>query len=112
MTLQQIESLNLGIKMDAKVELMINAALEWLTENTTIDTEDIEHLPFGARLFLIKFCELNGTQSGVASESIEGLSLSYSTSDTNALLWDIADRLLGKYLKGQVRFVAAGQKYK
>lgn len=112
MTKEQIASLKLGITVDTKTELMLNAALEWIAEYTTIDTTDIENLPAGAKLFMTKFCEINGIQGGVASESIEGLSLSFNTGDKASLLMDIAETLMGKYLKGQVRFVQATKRWR
>lgn len=112
MTKQELTSLNLGLNLDAKTEIMLNAGIEWLEENTTIDTADIEKFPSGAKLFLIKFCDIQKLHTGVSSESIEGLSLSFDTSNKSDLLWQLADELLGKYLKGQVHFVAATSRWK
>lgn len=112
MTKQELINLDLGLNVDTKTEIMLNAGLEWLAENTTIDTANTEKFPSGAKLFLIKFCDIQKMQVGVASESIEGLSLSFNTGNRNDLLWQLAEELLGSYLKGRVRFVAASSRWK
>lgn len=111
MTQDELKKLNLGLTIDAQTEIILNAGLEWLANNTTIDTANIEKIPSGAKLFLIKFCDIQKMQTGVASESIEGLSLSFDTSNKSDLLWQLADQLLGSYLKGCVRFVAATRRW-
>lgn len=113
MTKTQIENLNLGIApIDARAEIVINSGIDWLSENTTIDTADINNIPNCAKLFLIKFFDLQMLSVGVTSESIEGLSQSFDTSDKSALLWQIAEELLGNYLKGRVRFVPSTNRWR
>lgn len=108
MTKTQIESLNLGVELDTMTELIISTGVDWLKENTTINTEDIDNFPNCAKLFLIKFCDIQNMKTGVTSQSIEGLSQSFDTRDKNSMIWQLADSLLGGYLNGgQVRFVAA-----
>ena len=112
MTNEELTKLNLGLTLDATTEIVLNAGIEWLAENTTIDTTNIENYPSGAKLFLIKFNDIQKMQAGVASESIEGLSLSFNTGDKSDLLFQFAETLLGSYLKGRVRFVAATSRWK
>ena len=113
MTQEALTKLNLGLTLDTKTEIILNAGVEWLAENTTIDTANTDKFPSCAKLFLIKFCEIQNIQTGVASESIEGLSLSFdSSSNKNDLLWQIAEELLGSYLKGRVRFVPATRRWR
>lgn len=111
MTNAELEKLNLGLTLDAKTEITLNAGIEWLAENTTIDTANTDKFPSGAKLFLIKFCEIQNMQTGVSSESIEGLSLSFDTGNRSGLIWQLAEELLGSYLKGRVRFVAASSRW-
>lgn len=112
MTKQEIENLNLGISpIDSKAELIINAGVEWLADNTTIDTTAFNDFPSSVKLFLVKFYEIQKTPTGVTSESIEGLSHSFSSADKNDLIMQFADELLGKYLVGKVRFVNASPKW-
>lgn len=111
LTVEQIAALNLGVDTDAKSVITINAALEWIQDHTTIDTSDIDKLPACAKLFMIKFAEIGNMQSGVSSESIEGLSLSYGD-NKSGMIWDAAYELLGAYVKSPVRFVAAENRWK
>ena len=111
MTNAELEKLNLGLTIDAKTGITLNAGIEWLAENTTIDTANTDKFPSGAKLFLIKFCEIQNMQTGVSSESIEGLSLSFDTGNRSDLIWQLAEELLGSYLKGRVRFVAASSRW-
>ena len=112
MTKEELTKLNLGLTIEATTEIFLNAGIEWLENNTTIDTANVENFPNVAKLFLIKFCEIQKMQTGVSSESIEGLSLSFDTSSKNDLLWQIADELLGHYLIGRVRFVPATNRWR
>lgn len=111
MTSQELALLDLGIPLNARVEIILNAGLEWIAENTTIDTKDTDNFPSCAKLFLITYHDIQQMKVGVASESIEGLSLSFNSSDRSALLWQSAEELLGNYLKGRVRFVSASRRW-
>ncbi len=113
LTSEQIQNLNLGIApLDARAVLQVNAALEWLAENTTIDTADLENLPSCAKLFMIKYTEISNMRTGVTSESIEGLSQSFGNGNQTNLIWDTASDLLGAYIKSRIRFVTAERKWK
>lgn len=112
-TLEQFKAQNINIK-DA---LIGNAALEFIAENTTLkvdlnDAKTLEALPFTAKVFITKYCEVVSPSSAVASESIEGLSLSFRSGAKSDMIWDLADALLGDYLKGRVTFVAASSKWR
>ena len=100
----------IGLDVD---ELMGNAAIEWLADNTIIDTTDITKLSASARLFITKYAEINGKQSGVASESIEGLSQSFATTNKEGMIWDEAISILGaSKLKSNVKFYSAKSKWR
>ena len=107
MTAQQIANLNLGLALDAKTVITVNAALEWIRDNTTINIKDTANIPACAKLFILKFNEISNLRVGVTSESIEGLSQSFRTDNTSALIWDAAHELLGSYIVSQVRYVQA-----
>lgn len=117
MTSQLVENLKLGISpIDDRTTLVIESGLEWIKQNTTlefdIDSEDdLKALPACARLFLVKFFDVQMLSTGISSESIEGLSQSFDTSDKSAMIWQFAEELLAPYLKGNVRFVAATAKW-
>lgn len=118
MTAQQIELLKLGIApIDERTTLTIECGLEWVKRNTTLEfdinnDEDIKALPSCVRLFLVKYFDINMLSVGVSSESIDGLSQSFSQSSKEAMIWDIALSTLGDYVKSPIRFVTAQRKYK
>lgn len=116
MTNAQAEVLNLGLPNNAETLLMIESALNWVLDNTTLKfdidkDEDLKALPAQVRLFVLKYNELMSISAGVASESIEGLSQSFNSGDKSALLWEIAESLLGKWLVSPVKFVAATNRW-
>lgn len=106
---QTILPTDLGLPDDVQTQIMIESGIEWLNENTTIDTE--EALPSVAKLFLIKFVEMQSVGGGVVSESIEGMSQSYGTSNKNDMLWEYAESLLGGFLKSRIKFVTAEKRW-
>lgn len=109
---------NAGIPLsgsDASAALKATAALEWLKENTTltVDPEDpgsVEKLPATAKLFIGKYVEILSLKTGVSSQSIEGLSLSYATVGQDTMLWQLASTLLGGYLR-QARVFPAKRRW-
>lgn len=112
MTKEQAAKLNLGIPLNDSVLLIVESALTWVLDNTTLDfdinkDEDLTQLPANVRLFVVKYHELMSTSEGVTSESIEGLSQSFNTSNKSGLIWQIAESLLTKWLKSPVSFVPA-----
>lgn len=115
---EQIELLELGISpIDARVILVIESGLEWVKANTTLNfdvnnDEELKSLPAGVRLFLVKFFDVNMLSGGVSSESIDGLSQSFDTTDKSALIWQFAQELLSPYLKSQISFVAAQRRWR
>lgn len=117
LTIEQVESLKLGIKpINEKTVLIVESGLEWVKENTTLEfdlnnVEEIKALPSCVRLFLIKFFEINKQRAGIASESISGLSQSFNSGDISASIWQFAEELLSPYLKGRVSFVAASSRW-
>lgn len=89
---------------DTSEVLKAIAALEWISANTSLevdpeDPESIGKLPATAKLFVGKYAEVMSLRAGVSSQSIEGLSMSYDTTDKGAMLWQLASALLGKYLR-------------
>lgn len=117
MTAQQIELLHLGISpIDDRVILTVEAGLEWVKANTTLEFDmnndkDLTALPSAVKLFLVKFFDINMLSTGVSSESIEGLSQSYDTGDKSAMIWQFATELLSPYLKSQINFIPAQRRW-
>ncbi len=118
MTREQVENLKLGIApIDERVILIVESGLEWLLRNTTLEfdienDEELQALPSSVRLFLTKFFDVQMLGTGVSSESIEGMSQSFDTSDKNAMIWQFAEELLDGYLISRVRFVAAEKRWR
>lgn len=113
LTKEQIESLKLGIApIDDRAILTISAGIEWIAQNTTIDTADLENLPASAKLFLTKYFDIQRIKAGVTSQSIEGLSQSFDTSDKSAMIWQFAEELLSGYLKSRVQFISAQKRWR
>lgn len=118
MTAEQIELLHLGISpIDDRVILIVESGLEWVKRNTTLEfdvnnDEELQSLPSCVRLFLVKFFDIQMLSAGVTSESIEGLSQSFDTSDKSGMIWQFAEELLYPYLKSRIRFVAAEPRWK
>ena len=99
----------IGLEID---EITGNAAIEWIADHTTIDTTDISNLSASAKLFIKKYGEINEKISGVASESIEGLSQSYVTTNKENMLYDEAISILGiSKMKSNVKFYSAKSKW-
>lgn len=101
---------------DAVALLQAEAALDWMKEHTTLtfdkaDAASIEALPACAKLFVMKFSEAIKRREGVASQSIEGLSQSFSTTDKSTLIFQLANTLLGDYLKSQVQVFPAKRRW-
>lgn len=117
MTIEQVENLDLGITpINSRNKLIIESGLEWVKENTTLEFdinsgEGVDILPPSVKLFIVKFFDVQMLSVGVTSESIQGLSQSYDTSDKNALIWQLAEGLLYPYLKSRIRFVTAKKRW-
>lgn len=112
-TLEQFKENGIAVSS----ELIGNAALEYIADNTNLivdinEVETLKALPFSAKLFISKYDEVVSTSSVVASESIEGLSQSFKTGDKSDMLSDLLNTYLGSYLKGKIQFVPATRRWK
>jgi len=101
---------------DAVAVLRAEAALDWMLEHTTLqfdkaDAASIEALPACAKLFVEQYSDIIKRRVGVASQSIEGLSQSFSTTDKSSEIMQVANSLLGAYLKSQVRVIPAKRRW-
>lgn len=106
------DGLPLDVK-DTETRIMVDAAISWVRENTTLVIDPTAELPSNVKLFVVKFCDLMSTSVGVASESLGGMSQSFSTSGGTALiLSDLATQLFGADYKGRNRFVSAVSRWK
>lgn len=118
MTDKQVENLKLGIEpIDARTILLVESAFNWINDNTTLvidynDDQALTKLTPNVKLFVVKYVDIMTLSTGVASESIEGLSQSYDTSSKSNLLWQYASELLGNYMKSQMSFTSSKSRWK
>lgn len=101
----------LSLPLDSTDELAVSSAIAWLKENTTLDTDNLENLPSEARLFVVKYCEILSASGGVTSESIAGMSQSFDSKTLTQKIWEYANALIPQYLKSQVSFKSAVNKW-
>lgn len=114
MTAEEFKSLGLLVESDA--QLYIEAGLEWLRDNTTLevditDMESIKALPSSARLFLVKFCEIYSRDIGITSESVGSMSQSFTSESMAGRTLDLARQLLKAWLKPGVRFIPCQRRW-
>lgn len=118
MKVEELIAAGIPISGDDAMELLrAEAALDWMAQSTTLkfdkaDVESIKALPACAKLFVVKFGETMRLKSGVTSQSIEGMSQSFDTSEgTDDLIMALAKSLLGNYLKSQVTIYQAKRRW-
>lgn len=85
--------------------LLADAALEWITEHTTL--KSAAELPPSAKVFLLKYMVLMQQSTGVTSESLAGMSQSFDTTEKGLQLVQLARELMGAYMNSDVHFVSA-----
>lgn len=117
MTKEHVQKLDLGIApIDSRTILMIESGFLWINDNTTLDIDYndqivLDGLSANVKLFIIKYFDLMSMTTGVTSESIEGLSQSFDTSNKSDLLWQYAYELFPNNLKSQMSFTSAKRKW-
>ncbi len=118
LTLDDFQAAGIPLQGDGQtVLLQANAAAEWLAANTTLsldplDAASLQALPSTAKLFIAQFCALVNKPIGVTSESIEGLSQSFSSGDRSNDIWVLADSLLSDWIPSQVGIFPAKQRWR
>lgn len=117
MTVEELTAASIPLTgNDAASVLRAEAALDWMLEHTTLEfnkanMESINALPACAKLFVGQYSDIMKRRMGVTSQSIEGLSQSFSTTDKSIEIMQIANSLLGAYLKSQVRVIPARRRW-
>lgn len=107
-----LKSLPLDME-DKETAIMVDAALEWVSENVSLKLDpEATELPNTVKLFVVKYCELMSQPTGVASESLGGMSQSFTTSNGAAALGNLAEQIFGAAYKGRNRFIAAISRWK
>lgn len=110
-TAEQIVQAGIFPEADLQDCLWVESGLGWLRVHTTlpIDNISLEELPAGAKLFLQKYCDVMEC-GGVKSESIEGLSQSFTDDSAESILIQLAQNLLPEYFTS-FRFVPKMQQW-
>lgn len=107
--------INAGIPIDdaPTAALYAAAALDWIECNTTlvVERDKLDSLPAGAKLFILKYGSIMSTDTTVTSESLGGMSQSFSAESRSNLLYDLATEFLGDYMKSAVSFVPATSRW-
>ena len=98
---------------DAATAVMVDAALDWVARNTTVEIDQEAELPANVKLFVVKYCDLFGQTAGVASESLGGMSQSFTGSGSLGMtLAALARQLFGDAYTGGSRFIVAGNRWR
>lgn len=112
--------LNMGIPLngdDTVASLHAEAALDWMQEHTTLEfdkakMESIAALPACAKVFIVKYVEVLQRTTGMISQSIEGMSMSFDASeDISTTILKLAQTLLQNYLRSQVQAFPAKRRW-
>lgn len=103
---------SIGLADTPENNLNVESALEWLTRSTTLDI-DKENLSPSVKLFVLKYSQLMTNHTGIASESISGLSQSFETGRSlESQLYDLASSIFGNdCLKSTVTVLSGEDKW-
>ena len=115
MTAEEFKSL--GLPVPDSAQLYVEAGLEWLRDNTTLnadfaDMETIKALPSSARLFLVKFCEICERDPGITSESVGPMSQSFTADSVAKQTAALARQLLKAWLRSNVQFIPCQRRWR
>lgn len=103
---------SIGLAETPENALYARSAIEWINEHTTlkIAADDPEKLSAGVRVFVLKYSQLMTSHTGVASESISGLSQSFVTGQSLEMrIYELAIALLGVNCLKSTVTVRAGE---
>lgn len=112
LTNEQAQRLKLSPLNDETILLAENA-LEWINGNTKI-TVDLDDVQANVRLFVSKYIEVMGSSIGVTSESIGGLSQTFSSASKTDMLIELANAIFGEenVTAGKVTFTPAKRRWR
>ena len=87
----------LGVANTPENSIYAETALYWLKVNTYVEIdESFENVQSAVKLFVLKYIQLMSIQAGVSSESISGLSQSFTTGQSiRVQLRSLAAELFG-----------------
>ena len=107
------EFMTLGVPVEATSEnvLAVESGLAWISKNTSFVQAKGEELPGNVKMFLVKYVEIICRNGTVTSESLAGMSQSFSTEEIGSLLRQYAETLLGEWYKGGAKFIPAVRRW-
>lgn len=116
MTVEELQSIGLPLADYNELDVLyVESALDWILQNTTLefdknDLEALNSLPSGVKLFIVKYREIMSYSAGTTSESVDGISQSFSDTIKGVKLREYANELMGEYMS-QLRFTAARKRW-
>lgn len=84
--------------------LYYESAIEYLSQNTSLDTQNLQELPSCAKLFVTKYVDLLKRDLSVSSESLGGMSQSFKDEGIDKAIDSLAKGLLGDYKNSDFKF--------
>jgi len=112
LTNEQAQRLKLKPLNDETILLAENA-LAWINSNTKISV-NLDDVQANVRLFVSKYIDVMDMSVGVTSESIGGLSQSFSTAKKTDMLIELANAIFGEenVTIGKVTFTPAKRRWR
>lgn len=116
MTVEELKTLGIPLADYSEADVLyVESALDWITRNTSlvIDKSSIEQLkalPAGVKLFIVKYREVMSYSAGTTSESVDGLSQSFSEALKGQKLREYAAELMGEYIR-EIRITPARRRW-
>lgn len=112
LTNEQAQRLKLKPLNDETILLAENA-LAWINSNTKISV-NLDDVQANVRLFVFKYIDVMDMSVGVTSESIGGLSQSFSTAKKTDMLIELANAIFGEenVTIGKVTFTPAKRRWR
>lgn len=104
---------SIGLSSTPENTLYASSAIEWIKLHTTLEVnpDKPDTLSAAVKLFILKYAQLISTHSGVASESISGLSQSFVTGQSlKTKIYELAIALLGEDCLKSTVTVNAGER--
>lgn len=112
MTLYELDKLELPMDLsNPETAITVESALDWIAQNTTLKLDLTKALPANVKLFVMKYCDVFTMSAGVTSESIAGMSQSFSNDGAAILLRQYASELLSPYFSSG-KFIPSSRRWK
>lgn len=117
MTIDEVYEIGIPIEnLSRRGTIVVESAFEWILNHTTLefdkkDIAQLEALPACVKLFVAKFYDIMNLPVGISSESIEGMSQSFTSQQKDDILSEYAEQLLGDSIKSSAVVIQARKKW-